>query len=178
MRIVDTCTLLNLYTGWSGLLELADFEGSWCVAQSVFQESEYVREFDSSGNIILVPLDMKSPVESGLLSKLAVESEQELQDYVDFATELDDGEAESMALAKNRDLVLVTDDRKAIRMAGRLDAPVEILTTPAVLREWAQCNREPSDRVGQVIGRIHHLARYQPPSDSPDQSWWSSWFDN
>lgn len=177
-RIIDCCTLLNLYAGWGGLTELAEFDVSWCISKSVSKESEYVREYDTtSGKIITIPLGMDGAVKAGLLSIIAAESEQERTDYVEFATELDDGEAESLALAKNRQLILVTDDQKSLHVARRPDVNVEPLTTVSVLQEWEKMNRTNSKRLKVVVNRIRDLARFHPPPGTPDRAWWDTFVD-
>ena len=176
-RIIDCCALLNLYAGWGGLSELAGFDVSWCISKTVFNESEYVREYEPSGNIVVVPLDLKGPVKADLLSVITAESKQEFRDYVDFATELDDGEAESLALAKNRQLVLLTDDQKSRRVAQRPDVNVQIITTASVLQEWEKMSRTNHKRLKEVISRIRHLARFHPPPGSPDRAWWDTFDD-
>lgn len=177
-RIIDCCTLLNLYVGWGGLTELAEFDVSWGISKAVFKESEYVREYDStSGNIITLPLDLDGAVKAGLLSIISAESEQERLDYVEFATELDDGEAESLALAKNRQLILVTVDQKSLHVARRPDVNVEPLTTVSVLQEWEKINRTNSKRLKVVVNRIRYLARFHPPPGSPNRAWWDTFVD-
>ena len=173
-RIIDCCTLLNLNTGWAGLSELAEFDASWFISKSVFNESEYIREYDPGRNIVTIPLDLDGPLKTGLLSIITAESERELLDYVDFAIELDDGEAESLALAKNRHLILVTDDQKSLHVAQRSVVNVQTITTVSVLREWEKKSRANSKRLKEVIDRIRHLARFHPPSNSPDRAWWDS----
>jgi len=128
-RIIDCCSLVNLYTGWGGLVELADLRGPWYVSRSVCGEAEYVREYGTGGSIITVALNLDDSFSSGRLSSLTAEHGRELADYIDLAMELDDGEAESLALARNRGLVLVTDDRKVLRLTARLS--VGVMSTAA-----------------------------------------------
>jgi hypothetical protein len=171
-RIIDCCSLINLYTGWGGLVELADLKGPCYVSRSVCSEAEYVREYGAGESIITVALDLDDSFSSGRLSSLTAGHGRELSDYIDLAMELDDGEAESLALARNRDLVLVTDDLKALRMTAGLS--VAVMSTAAVLMEWGGLNRSNNDRLPVVVSRIEELARFRPRSDSPDCAWWDS----
>lgn len=171
-KLIDCCSLLNLYTGWSGLAELGDLPGPWYVARSVCGEAEYVREYGAKGSIITKALNLDESFTSRILTSLSAETEQELADYIDLATELDDGEAESMAIAKNRDLVLVTDDRKATRIAQR--SATATISTVAVLTEWGELDAANQRRLPEVVKRIRELARFQPAPDSPDNVCWAS----
>jgi predicted nucleic acid-binding protein len=53
---------------------------------------------------------------------------------VNFATEVDDGEAQSLAIAKHRGFVFLTDDRKAVKVAQRPDVAVRTTSTPNILQ--------------------------------------------
>ena len=89
-----------------------------------------------------------------------------------FATEIDDGEAQALAIAKSRGYTLLTDDRKALRIARRPDVAVATVTTVGVLQDW-QAHRSPTvAELRVVIERIQTLARFAPNKDSPDRTWW------
>ena len=58
-------------------------------------------------------IDLQQFIDRGILEVLAVTSETEKLRYIEIALELDDGEAESIAIAEARSLALDTDDKKA-----------------------------------------------------------------
>ena len=126
---------------------------------------------------ILVPLDTGDLVKSGLLLAARIETEQELEDYVNFAIELDDGEAQALALAKHRKLLLLTDDRKANSVAQRADVGVRTISTANVLQIWSQLDPRNEARLHQVIPRISMLARFTPRADLVDYVWWHKYLD-
>jgi hypothetical protein len=79
-RIIDCCSLLNLYAGWAGLEQLRQLPHSWFVCEAVFGESEITREYDENQQpqdheLVLGPL-----VDSGLIQKVAPESDAELSE--------------------------------------------------------------------------------------------------
>ena len=171
-RIIDCCSLLNLYAGWAGLEQLRQLPHSWFVCEAVFGESEITREYDENQQprdheLVLGPL-----VDSGLIQKVAPESDAELADYLNFAELIDDGEAQAIALAKHRGFVLLTDDRKALELARREDVRVRTISTVDVLREWIEHEAVDTDNVRAVLKRIRELARYMPPKNSPELVWW------
>jgi len=111
-------------------------------------------------------------VDSGLIQRVAPESDAELADYLNFAQLIDDGEAQAIALAKHRGFVLLTDDRKALKLARREDIAVRTISTVDVLREWIEHEAVNIASVRSVLKRICELARYIPPKNSPELTWW------
>ena len=172
-RIIDCCSLLNLFAGWGGLEKLRTLPYQWSVVRAGRDESQFVREYQADC-IVEVPLDLEPYCRSGLLSVLDTENDAELADYISFAGEVDDGEAQALAIAKHRGLVLLTDDRKATRIAARNDVHVRTITTAGVLREWVKVEGVDLKRLENVIERIEVLSRFAPRRDSLDWQWWVS----
>lgn len=175
-HVVDCCSLLNLYTGWGGLAELRVLHRTWHVCDAVLSEAEYTREYAEDGSHVPVPINMKALVSEGLLLPARPETERELEDFVGFASEVDDGEAQALAIAKNRGFVLLTDDRRAAAVARRPDVGVRIISTASILQSWAQLDRVNEARLLEVISRISVLARFAPRADSAEYAWWRSYF--
>jgi predicted nucleic acid-binding protein len=92
--------------------------------------------------------------------------------YLNFAQLIDDGEAQAIALAKHRGFLLLTDDRKALKLARREDVGVRTISTVDVLREWIEHEAVDTDNIRAVLKRIRELARYMPPKNSPELVWW------
>lgn len=176
-HVIDCCSLLNLYTGWGGLTELHGLRRTWYICEVVLQEAEYTREFDRDGVPTLIPLDTAALLQNKFLLTARPETEQEIEDYVDFASEVDDGEAQALALAKHRGFVLLTDDRKAINVARRADVTVRTISTANVLQSWAQIDSRNEARLQEIVARIEVLARFRPYKDSPEYSWWRRYYD-
>jgi hypothetical protein len=174
-HVIDCCSLLNLYTGWRGLAELRDLRRTWHVCDAVLDEAEYTREYGPDGAHVTIPLDIGTVVRDGLLLPARPETEVEIEDYVTFAMEIDDGEAQALSIAKNRGYVLLTDDRKAARVASRPDVGVRTTSTVEILRTWAGQDRRNEARLREVITRITSLARFRPKTESPDYNWWGAY---
>ena len=170
-RIIDCCSLLNLFAGWGGLEKLSALPYRWSVVKAGYEEAQFVREYQRDG-IVENPLALEPYRRSGLLSVLETENEGELADYITFAGEVDDGEAQALAIAKHRGFVLLTDDRKATKIAAREDVAVRTITTAGVLREWVEIESVDLENLGRVIERIEVLSRFAPRKDSLDWVWW------
>jgi predicted nucleic acid-binding protein len=172
-RIIDCCSLINLYTGWNGLSELRAFGKTWYVGESVLSEAQYTRDFNPNGNPLTVNLDLASLVDAGVLQRARAETEEEIEWYVRLATDLDDGEAQALAIAKTRGYVLLTDDAKATRLAATPDLMVKTVSTPAILREWVTLDTAHRARLPDILKRVSSLVRFRPRRADPDYSWWN-----
>ena len=173
-HIIDCCSLINLYTGWGNLNELGTLNWHWHVCDAVLNEAEYTREYGADGKPTLVKISL-AETQPGLLKVASIENDLEMADYVDFASEMDDGEAQALAIAKHRGFVLLTDDNKAIKVARRPEVGVQVLTTAQIWRLWSQKSKENELRLPTVIERITTLARFRPKPGSSDFLWWNSY---
>jgi len=171
-HVIDCCSLINLYTGWRGLAELADLQGIiWHVCEAVVSETEYTREFAGDG-FATIPIELSPFISDGLLRRTRPENSAETQDYVDLATEVDDGEAQAIAIARGRGYTLLTDDYKASRLAAELG--VSVVSTPGLLESWERLSSSNAVRLPDIVRRISVLARFNPRADSPHRDWWRS----
>lgn len=175
-HVIDCCSLINLYAGWGGLKELRDFHRTWHICEALLNETEFVREFGPDGAPVMVPLGMNALTQLWLWLPARPETREEIEDYVNFAIEVDDGEAQALAIAKHRRFVFMTDDRKAVKLAQRPDVAVRTTSTPNVLQAWGRLDRRNKARLQEVVGRIAVLARFSPRKDSPDYAWWKRYF--
>ena len=176
-HIIDSCSLINLYSGWGQLAELESLSSKWYVGDTAVTESEFVREYQLDHSKKLVPLDLQPSIKRGVIIPVSLWTEAEYEDFVNFAGELDDGEAQALAIARHRKFVLLTDDRRAIRMAGRVDIDVPTISTPDILKRWSDLSKINERRLAVVIPRIVDLARFTPGPSSPLYDWWMSYLD-
>lgn len=174
-QVIDCCSLINLHTGLRGLGALNGLARKWYVCDAVLAESQYTREFGGDGVPMQVPLTLTPDLDAQVLHRVRPESEQELSDYVDFAADVDDGEAQALAIAKNRGFVLLTDDNKAQRLAAEVG--VRTTTTVSVLRDWGELSGDNKSQLPEIVQRITVLARFAPATDSADYEWWKALLD-
>jgi predicted nucleic acid-binding protein len=92
--------------------------------------------------------------------------------YIELALSLDDGEAESVAIAESRHFALATDDKKARRLIQNEGIKIELWSTCSLLQLWQnKCSVSDAD-MKIVIGSIFSRARYRPKGGHPDYDWW------
>ena len=165
---LDACVLLNLVA--SGR-PLAEFAQAADVAFVVVLQAE--REV-----VWLDPEDPEDPREhvdltpvitSGALDRIVL-TDEELPRFVAIASELDDGEAATLAAAEARSLTVATDDRKARRVLTSLDPQPAVTSTAAIVRAWAE-NRSDLE-IRNCLLLIERRASFHPPRDDPDGDWW------
>jgi hypothetical protein len=72
-------------------------------------------------------------------------------------------------LAKCRNWVIATDDRKAIRLAEA--EAIATITTAEIVKFWADSRNAADKAVAGVFRRIERCARFWPRRGSPLQQW-------
>jgi hypothetical protein len=106
------------------------------------------------------------------LALLDLATEQELADFVRFASVLDDGEASVCALALAHGGGVATDDRKALTVLNREEPQVLTVQTPELLYDWAHLSGAPPSEVARVLRSIERKARFRPRRGVPRFEWW------
>jgi hypothetical protein len=168
--VIDTCVLLNvLATDRVGEI-VQIISPSRLICPGVSSESLYLRSAEPDGPPQAVDLGPLFAQSVFTACPLAGNPEEEL--YVGYSLELDDGEAMSLAMAHARNLALATDDRKARRLAGETAPAISLISTPQIIRAWAE-DRDPAE-VATVIRAIHGRARFCPSDDDPLAHWWNA----
>ena len=168
--IQDACVLINLLA--SGRFEdIASGCGfRFAIASVVAQEALYLRNAESGEP---EKIDLQQIVERGILDILNVESEAEKLRYIEIALDLDDGEAESIAIAEARSHALATDDKKARNIIQRRGLKIELWSTCGLLRHWqSKCSISEND-LGIVLANISSRAKYRPKFGHPEFEWWA-----
>lgn len=119
--ILDCCSLINLYCGWGGIQELGSINKRVCIGEIALAEAKYAREFQPDGSMIALALSSVESLSQHPFRVLRIADAAEQYKFFEFAKQIDDGEAEALALAlaAERKLILVTDDRLAINVAAR-----------------------------------------------------------
>ena len=165
----DTSVLLNLLAT-DRLGEIVHAIGRQAaVCTEVREETLFLRDDSGSGRVVI---DLAPIVHSGELIKTTLNGSEEEALYVAYATELDDGEAATAAIAEYRQLDVAFDDRKAIRIVTRRCANLRIWTTSSIIRAWSQSESSTQEEVATAIRRIRSRARFRPATDDPNLTWW------
>lgn len=170
--LLDACGLVNLYCGWGSLMELRNFGATWSIGGAALQEVQFVREFDADGNIYKKRIDSAVIVAEGNIQVLSLGSAEESASLIEFASELDDGEAQALSLAKHRGRILVTDDRPAKRLAADPKIAVKTVGTPEILMAWGNSSVERRRQLPAVVRRVSFLGPFQLRTSSLHYAWW------
>lgn len=169
--VIDTCCLINCCAAEPLDRWLPALEFTWYVPRTVRSEALYLRPLEADGDeLIDEPIDLVQWIESGIIRECDAEGASELAMYLELAAQLDDGEALALAIAQQRGWVLATDDRKARRMAD--ERGVRVLTTPAILKSWADGVSASDAEIAERIRRVTVRARFVPPKNDPLHGWW------
>ena len=169
--LVDTCTLINLLATGEAEAIIRSMGRGFAISSAVLQETIYLRP-ESDGDPP-DPIDLAPFIDSGVLRVCSLESEEEELLYIDYASQLDDGEAMSLAMARRRGYILATDERKARRLF--LEAAgdtARLISTSDLVRNWAECEQVPAEILRNTLQRIERRARFAPPQSDPNTKWW------
>jgi len=166
--IVDACCLINLCTSLR-LREILDSTGHrFFICPAVKAESMFF-EFEVEGKLNREEVDLDSHIASGTLTLAQVQDVEETSLYVKYAANLDDGEAMSMAIAAKRGWTLMTDDRRARKIA--VNEGITIIDTTEAVHSWLG-DPTRSAEARKVIQSIVRFARFTPRSDAAYADWW------
>jgi predicted nucleic acid-binding protein len=169
--LVDACVLINLYG--SGRFEaIAQSSGfDLLVAEEAAAEGLYV---EREG--VLERIDLVRLRDVGVIRIVGL-TKPEVATMVDFASEIDEGEAATLAIATHRQIAVATDDRGALRFINRRNLKVTVLRTSDLVRKWAEVDVT-ADEIRMVLHLIESDARFRPGPADPNQDWWEQSIDD
>jgi predicted nucleic acid-binding protein len=138
----------------------------------VKEEARYILQpdEDDESKLVKTDIDLDAMIQTGVLHQCDLEGEEETELFVQIATKLDDGEAVCFAIAKSRGWLLATDERPTERLAKKHS--VSIITTPELVKHWADKTKASEDDVAKVVWNIQTYAHYFPRKTLPKHSWW------
>lgn len=171
--LLDACCVLNLYATGCMAEILVAVGARFGVASAVEREALWVfagGEGDDGAE--RAPVDLQPLIQAGLLEVLELDSDEELNTFVSFATLVDDGEAATIALALHRGAVVATDDRKTLRELRKSHVPFEPWTTAGLLHAWAVATDAAPARVDEVLQAVRRRARFEPNRVDELSGWW------
>jgi predicted nucleic acid-binding protein len=142
------------------------------ICSVVKNESIYLRATDLKAPPDEVKLD--GYLESNRLTVFELSSDEEKELYIDYATQLDDGEAMSLALVYSRGVSMASDDRKARRLfTEEIGDQKRLLSTAQILKEWSEKIGMNGAELKQVLTEVSRRGRFFPDSGDPHFAWWS-----
>lgn len=171
--LLDACCVLNLYATRRIREILEAIPVRFAVAERAAAEALFVRRGGSGDDASEQdPVNLQPLVTGGLLEILHLETETEMASFVQFAAELDDGEAMTCALAVHRSATVATDDRKARKVLNARAPGVHIHSTAEIIKRWAEAKQVPEPSLKRVLADVLERARFTPSRHDPLQAWW------
>jgi hypothetical protein len=171
--ILDACGTLNLYASGRFVPILTALRHDWYLPAAVEREAQQYRQPDPTDTekLIAIPVDLAPALDGGMLKRCDCEGDEEAELYVQLAARIgDDGESMGLAIAKCRGWSVLTDDKKARRIAKELDVPT--LGTPEVMKQWALAAAPSSEELSLLLQAIERFANYRPGRSAVDYDWW------
>jgi predicted nucleic acid-binding protein len=171
LTILDACVLINLAASDEIADICASIEGVALVCTAARNEALFLRDEIEPGT--LVPLNLDELLAVGQIRVCDIATDDEEEEFVRLAGDLDDGEAMGIAIATSRGLRFASDDQKARRVFLELAGASEQLTcTSAILKRWAETRNVAPQRLRNVLRRIAVRARFTPARRDPNAEWW------
>lgn len=173
--MLDACCILNLVASRHMEAIIRCLSMRCAVATAAAGEALWVERGGSGPDATARdPVDLQPLIDAGLLVILSVDTDDEMAAYVTFAASLDDGEAMTCAIAVERGYAVASDDHRVANVLKRLAPQIPILTTPSLLKHWAETSGIAPPLLKQVLTDVHDRARYAPGRHDPLQSWWQT----
>ena len=167
--LLDACVVINLIGSGVPLAELAGANQSqFLMARLAAQEVLFLGSESEEGALEPIVLER---LEQGSLGLVDFDDDERLA-FIELARHLDDGEAATLAIAHRRRWPVATDDRKAQRLAESLEPPILLVSTSALLREWAMTT-DSSRQIADALRNVERRASYSPRRNDPDRAWWT-----
>lgn len=171
--ILDACGTLNLYASGRFVPILTALRNDWYLPAAVERESQQYRQPDPAEpeKLIVVPIDLNPAIDCGILIRCNCEGEEEVRLYVELAAQIgDDGESMGLAIAKCRGWSVLTDDKKACRIANQLG--VGVMSTTEVIKQWSEIEKPNADELSIVLESVERYANYRPGRRAKNFDWW------
>jgi len=168
--LLDACVAINLAASGIALNELADASAVRFLMTSVAAaEALWLAPLELGGERELI--EVKGLVDTARLQLVDLVGD-ELEKFIAFAREIDDGEAATFAVATNRNLPVATDDRRAQRLALVTVPPISIIGTTQLLKTWVDASAVEPERAADMVRSVERRASYIPRRDDPHLAWW------
>src|SRR5947207_899732 len=170
---IDACCLIDLLASQDAEAILHASGLTWHLPSAVQGEVQYRRQYDPAqpGKTVNVPVDLSGMISSGVLTVCDPQNQQELDQFTQYAAMFrSDGEAMCLALAEQRNWVVATDDRRAIRVAQQ--AGLSVVSCPELVKAWAVATTPDHATLNRILQDIQVLAQFTPNANMPEYQWW------
>jgi predicted nucleic acid-binding protein len=171
--ILDACGIVNLYASGQFVPILTALSNEWRIPAVVEKESQRYRQPDPDDpeKLIIAPIDLLPAITGGVLVRCDCESAEETELYVQLAARIgDDGESMGLAIAKCRGWSVMTDDKKARKIATELG--VAVVATTEIMKQWSEIVKPSAEELCAVLDAIERFANFTPARGAVNFDWW------
>ncbi|MFY7807268.1 MAG: hypothetical protein ACOVQ7_27985 [Limnoraphis robusta] len=169
--ILDACCILNFYVSGHFLEILRAINAQFYVTLVVKdQELGMLEKLENEETPERNLLEMAIAEE--LIQVIDFESEEEAELFVNYAFQIDDGEAASFVIAVSRGWAIATDDRRAISLIKSEVPFLQILSTLDLIKYWSEAANLNSLKLREALEAIQVKGRYRPRKSHLLYSWW------
>jgi predicted nucleic acid-binding protein len=168
--LLDACITINL-VAVGPIHQIANSIGQSClITRQAANEVGHLRDI-IDGETVVTHVDLTDHVQTGAFEIIDL-ARDEIPLFVELASQVDDGEASTIAVAIKRGILLATDDRKARRLCAERGLAIPTGTVTLIRR---YCEAQALDRVhvSHLLQRISSRASFQAPRGDPDLKWWN-----
>lgn len=170
---IDACCLIDLLASGEAEAILLASGFTWRLPSAVQIEVQYRRQYDPAqpGKTVNVLVDLSGLITAGVLIICSPQNQRELDQFTHYAANFrSDGEAMCLSLAEQRQWVVATDDRRAIRVAQQ--AGLTVVSCPELMKAWVDATGPDPIALRDVLQDIQVLAQFKPNPSMPDYAWW------
>ena len=168
--VIDACVLLNLLATDRFEDILVYLEREILVCSIVSDEVYYLKSYDKPGERGLIKI--QPYIDIGILLNCHIE-DSEVELLVNLSSQLDEGEAMSLAIAISREFDIATDDKKALRVFREAGGDeIKIHSTLSLIRDWAESRNISEVDLQHILKRIKEMANYIPRKTDSNYLWW------
>jgi predicted nucleic acid-binding protein len=162
--LIDTCCLLNLCASGEllNILQVISISVQAAIVEEVKQELQKIENIEH----------FEIAIKQNLLLIVDFQSDVEETAFINYASEIDDGEAATGAIAINRNWAIATDDKKAAKFLSQESPYLQIVSTPEIIKYWSKIANIESSKLSNVLNEIRVKARYCPDKNHSLKSWW------
>ena len=174
--LLDACCVMTLYASGRMREILASIQPQMVVCRYIL-EKEALYTFtgpDEDVRSEKTPIDLTTLIDEGHIEITSLSGEAETLSFVNLASRLDDGEAQTIAIAVNRNWGVATDEKKAGKVLREIAPTLQIITTPDFLKHWADSAKIPEAEVCAVLRSVRRRAIYRPGRGHHLYDWWEA----
>ena len=116
------------------------------------------------------PVDIRPLIKDDILRVFRLEHSVERTKYIDFAALMDDGKAETGAIAFHLGFAVPTDDRKARRILGEAALSIKLVSTLQLIKQWVVVSSAPNPKLQRALYLMKMGSSWFPGKRDPQFS--------